>query len=127
VLHPCTLFNLYRRGLRGLTLGHHCFIGEECLLDLAEGISLADHVTLAERVTILTHTNVGYRSHPLQATLPARTAPVTIGSGSFVGTNVTILPGVAIGECAIIGACSLVRDDVPSGVKVAGVPARIID
>ena len=51
-------------------------------------------MTLAERVVVLTHTNVGYRDHPLQAHFPALAAPVDASArGSFVGASVTILPG----------------------------------
>ena len=71
VLHDVRFFNLYRRGLSGLAIGDECFLGDECLLDLAEGIELQDQVTLAERVLVLTHLNVGYADHPLQARLPA--------------------------------------------------------
>ena len=78
VLHDVRFFNLYRRGLPGLTVGRECFLGDECLIDLAEAVTLEAQVTLAERVLILTHTNVGYRDHPLQADFPASAAPVTL-------------------------------------------------
>jgi acetyltransferase-like isoleucine patch superfamily enzyme len=124
ILHDVRFFNLYRRGLGGLTVGDDCFIGDECLLDLAEEIRLEDHVTLAERVLVLTHTNVGYRDHPLQRHFPAMAAPVTIRRGSFVGAAVTILPGLSIGPEAFVAAGSVVTADVPPRTVVAGVPAR---
>jgi acetyltransferase-like isoleucine patch superfamily enzyme len=124
VLHDVRFFNLYRRGLSGLTVGTECFLGDECLIDLAEAVTLEAQVTLAERVLILTHTNVGYRDHPLQARFPASAAPVTIGSGSFVGANATILPGLSIGSGSFVGAGSVVTRDVPPRTLVAGVPAR---
>jgi acetyltransferase-like isoleucine patch superfamily enzyme len=124
ILHDVRFFNLYRRGLGGLTVGDDCFIGDECLLDLAEEIRLEDHVTLAERVLVLTHTNVGYRDHPLQRHFPAMAAPVTIRRGSFVGAAVTILPGLSIGPEAFVAAGSVVTADVPPRTLVAGVPAR---
>ena len=124
ILHDVRFFNLYRRGLGGLTIGDDCFVGDECLLDLAEEIRLEDHVTLAERVLILTHTNVGYRDHPLQGHFPAMAAPVTIRRGSFVGAAVTILPGLTIGPEAFVAAGSVVTADVPPRTVVAGVPAR---
>ena len=43
-------FNLYRRGFSGLEIGEGCFLGDECLLDLAEGIHLERQVTLAPRL-----------------------------------------------------------------------------
>ncbi len=117
-------FNLYRRGPGGLVLGDDCFVGDECLLDLADEIHLEGQVTLAERVVVLTHLNVGYRDHPLQAQFPAFAAPVRFGRGSFVGANVTVLPGVRIGAGSFVAAGSVVTEDVPDGVLVAGVPAR---
>jgi acetyltransferase-like isoleucine patch superfamily enzyme len=126
VLHDVRFFNLYRRGIRGLTVGNDCFLGGECLLDLAEGICLEDQVTLAERVLILTHTNVGYRDHPLQRHFPPVAAPVIIGRGSFLGANVTVLPGVRIGEGVFVAAGSVVTADVPAHTLVAGIPARAL-
>jgi acetyltransferase-like isoleucine patch superfamily enzyme len=124
VLHDVRFFNLYRRGLAGLDIGEECFLGDECLLDLAEGVRLERQVTLAERVLILTHTNVGYHDHPLQAGFPAMAAPVVIERGSFLGANVTILPGIRVGERSFVAAGSVVTADVPPRTLVAGVPAR---
>jgi maltose O-acetyltransferase len=124
VLQDVRFFNTYRRGLRGLSIGDDCFLGDECLLDLAEGITLGEQVTLAERVVILTHLNVGYADHPLQAQFPAMAAPVRFESGCFVGANVTVLAGVTIGARAFVAAGSVVTTDVPPKTLVAGVPAR---
>ena len=51
---------------------------------------------------------------------------VRIGSNSWIGTRATILDGVTIGQNAIVGAHSLVKDDVPDGAVVAGTPAKIL-
>jgi acetyltransferase-like isoleucine patch superfamily enzyme len=126
ILHDVRFFNLYRRGLAGLHIGEDCFLGDECLLDLAEGITLERQVTLAERVLVLTHTNVGYHDHPLQAHFPAMAARVVIEQGSFVGASATLLPGIRIGARSFVAAGSVVTADVPSGALVAGVPARVV-
>jgi len=126
VLHDVRFFNLYRRGLGGLEVGEECFVGDECLIDLAEGVRLERQVTLAERVLILTHTNVGYRDHPLQAHFPASAAPVVVETGAFLGANVTVLPGVRIGAGSFVAAGSVVTADVPPRTLVAGVPARAV-
>jgi acetyltransferase-like isoleucine patch superfamily enzyme len=126
ILHDVRFFNLYRRGLAGLSIGKECFLGDECLLDLADEIHMEDQVTLAERVLILTHTNVGYRDHPLQARFPASAAPVTIESGCFVGAQVTILPGLRIGAGSFVAAGSVVTESVSPHTLVAGVPARTV-
>jgi maltose O-acetyltransferase len=126
IVHDVRFFNLYRRGLPGLEIGDECFLGDECLLDLAEGIRLGPQVTLAERVVVLTHMNVGYADHPLQGQFPARAAPVVIERGSFLGANVTVLPGVTIGPGSFVAAGSVLTADVPPRTLVAGVPARAV-
>ena len=126
ILHDVRFFNLYRRGLAGLEIAEECFLGDECLLDLAEGIRLERQVTLAERVLVLTHMNVGYSDHPLQALFPAQAAPVVIEQGSFVGANATLLPGIRIGARSFVAAGSVVTADVPPATLVAGVPARAV-
>ena len=124
VMHDVRFFNLYRRGLSGLVVGDESFLGDECLLDLAEGIVLGSQVTLAERVLVLTHTNVGYKDHPLQKHFPASASPVRIESGSFVGANVTLLPGITVGAGSFVAAGAVVTTDVPPRTLMAGVPAR---
>jgi acetyltransferase-like isoleucine patch superfamily enzyme len=51
---------------------------------------------------------------------------VVIGKGVWIGANSTILPGVTIGDLAVVGAGSVVTRDVPAGAIVVGVPARVI-
>jgi acetyltransferase-like isoleucine patch superfamily enzyme len=126
LLHDVHFFNLYRRGFGGLEIGTECFLGDECLLDLAEGIRLEDQVTLAERVLVLTHTNVGYKDHPLQKHFPPSAAPVVFERGCFVGANATILPGVTIGKESFVAAGSVVTESVPPHTLVGGVPARVL-
>jgi acetyltransferase-like isoleucine patch superfamily enzyme len=126
ILHDVRFFNLYRRGLAGLDVGRECFVGDECLFDLAEGIRLEDQVTLAERVVVLTHTNVGYADHPLQRHFPAMAAPVVIERGSFVGASAVVLPGVRVGAGSFVAAGAVVTSDVPARSLAAGVPARVV-
>lgn len=126
ILHDVRFFNLYRKGLAGLEIGRECFLGDECLLDLADGIRMEDQVTLAERVLVLTHTNVGFADHPLQRHFPALVAPVVFERGCFVGAGVTILPGVRIGSESFVAAGSVVTQDVPPRTLAAGVPARTL-
>ena len=52
--------------------------------------------------------------------------PVHIGGGCWFGANVTVCPGVTIGDDCVIGAGSVVTRDIPAGSFAAGVPARVI-
>ena len=126
LLHDVHFFNLYRRGFPGLQIGAECFLGDECLLDLAEAITLEDQVTLAERVLVLTHTNVGYQDHPLQTLFPPSATPVVFERGCFVGAHATILPGVRVGQGSFVAAGSVVTESVPPHTLVGGVPARVL-
>ena len=126
ILHDVRFFNLYRRGLGGLSVGRECFLRDECLVDLAEAVVLEDQVTLAERVLILTHTNVGYQDHPLQCHFPSMAAGVVVEAGCFVGAGVIVMPGVRVGRGSFVAAGSVVTADVPPATLVAGVPARAV-
>lgn len=117
------IVNVDRGGFRALQAGECVYLGDQVLLDLARGVVLGDHVTVAARANLLSHSNVGYLDHPLQAAFPAKAQPVVIGSGSFVGVGATILAGVKVGEGCFVAAGAVVGKDVPPGLLVAGVPA----
>lgn len=126
VIHGFTMINVDRGGFRALRIGACCFIGDEVLIDLAAPVVLEDHVTLATRSVVLTHLNVGYKDHPLQARFPSETAGVTIRRGSFVGAGATILAGNEVGPEAFVAAASLVNRSVGEGEVVGGVPIRTL-
>ena len=52
--------------------------------------------------------------------------PVNIGKNVWTGTNVCIMPGVSIGNGAIIGANSVVTHDIPEAAVAVGAPARVV-
>ena len=53
-------------------------------------------------------------------------ARIHIRKGAYIGANVTIFPGVTIGENSIIGACSLVNKSIPDNSLVYSIPARVV-
>jgi acetyltransferase-like isoleucine patch superfamily enzyme len=127
VIHRLSLVNVDRGGFRALRVGANCFIGDEVLIDLAAPVTLEDDVTVAARAVVLTHLNVGYRDHPLQARFPAQSAGVTVRRGSFVGACAIVLAGTTIGPEGFVAAGSLVNRPVGSGEMVGGVPIRTLD
>lgn len=68
--------------------------------------------------------------HPLDSetriTLLESAKPITVGHRVWIGGNVTVLPGVSIGDDSVIGAGSVVTKDIPSGVIAAGNPCKIL-
>lgn len=71
--------------------------------------------------TLITTTDHDYHN-----ALDVRYKPVVIGQGVWIGSNVTILPGVTIGDQAVIGAGAVVNKDIPPRAIAVGVPARVI-
>ena len=139
--HSVTLYNilgvnseggyfLHSHRLKGnytnLYLHDNAEINEGCFLLAKDRIELGRNSTLAYGVTILTSANPHGPHNRLSRLYPEMTAPVIIGDDVWVGANATILPGVTIGNFCIIAAGAVVNKDVPSGVLVGGVPAKII-
>ncbi len=119
-------FNWHHKGPGGLSIGSECFIGDGTLIDLYDKITIENQVTIAQNVTVLTHTNVGYKNHPLQKYFPKMSKEVIFKEGSVIGAACTILPGVIIGKKSFVAAASVVTKNVPANTLVAGVPARKI-
>ena len=112
-----------RLAAAGITIGEKVTIESGVELDLPWGwlITIGDWSTLAPGVRVLAHD-----ASTRRALGYTRVAPVHIGARVFIGSDCVILPGVTIGDDAIIGAGSVVSRDVPAGVLAAGVPARAL-
>ena len=104
-----------------LTVGNRCTIHNN-FINVCEPVQIGDDVGLSLGVSILTH---GYWLNVMNG-FPAKFDGVSIRPGVIVGYNSTILPGVKIGMCAVIGANSVVTKRL-EGLKIyAGNPAREI-
>lgn len=126
IIHKIQFINLYRMGFKGLSLGKNCFLADGVLLDLADQIWLGNNVTVAARAMILTHTNVGFKNHPLQKRFPKFSKQVKIKDGCFIGAGAIILPGVTVGENSFVAAGAVVTKNVSSHSLVGGAPAKLI-
>lgn len=89
----------------------------------------AGGVRIGNRVMIGAHSAISSITHdytqPIMYTTVV-TKPVVIGDDTWLGSHVLVMPGVTIGNGAVIGAGAVVTADVPPGVIVAGVPARLL-
>ena len=108
-----------------LTIGKQCHIGPNVTLDLVDSIVLEDQCTIALNSQILTHHDVGYSPLGHKA-YPTRIASVHIERGAFIGAGATILAGVRVGQCSVVGAGAVVTEDVPPYTVVGGIPAHVI-
>lgn len=105
----------------GVKIGKGTIIGQNVFLDGRDKLIIGDHVDIASNVMI-------YNSqHDINAEdFHATTAPVKICNYVFIGPRVIILPGVKIGQGAVVAAGAVVTKDVSDFVIVGGVPAQII-
>jgi len=108
-----------------VTIGDDFFIGAHCYINGAAGLTIGSRVTIAHGVMIFTDSGPN-TSQKLQKHFPITAAPVKIGDDVWIGASAMILPGVIIGNGCVIGAGSLVKDDVPDGSVVAGNPAKVV-
>ncbi len=107
---------------QNIKVGKNVFINSGCCFQDQGGIEIGDNVLIGQQVVVAT-LNHDLNPQKRANMLPA---PVKIGNGVWVGAHATILPGVTIGDGAVIAAGAVVTKDVPANTVVGGVPAKII-
>lgn len=118
---------LYRA--MGVRIGRHVFVGLDTWLDdqFPELITIEDDVTISFRVTVVVHDDARRADGTTRpGAADGTVAPVVLGRGCYLGAACLVLPGVTVGERAVVAAGAVVTKDVPPAKVVAGVPARVI-
>ena len=103
-------------------IGKHVFINHACsFLDMG-GITIEDHVLIGPKVNLITE------NHPLAPDdrRALITKPIVIKNKAWIGAGATILPGVTIGENAVVAAGAVVSKNVLPNTVVGGIPAKVI-
>lgn len=105
----------------GLTIGEYCTLGNDGFYDARDTITIGNCVNIAAEVRIYT------REHDIDDPFFAETGgPVVIEDYAYIGTRVTIMPGVRIGYGAVVASGAVVTKDVAPYMLVGGVPAKVI-
>ena len=114
--------------LRGVKIGKNVFLGGGNILDRVRPdlITIEDNVSISGGVYILTHSNPTEPLRYIMGPSSHVVAPVHIKRGAWIAINVVILPGVTIGENAIVSAGSVVVKDVADHTMVGVMPARFM-
>lgn len=108
-----------------LIIGNNSGIGVNA--EIGGGTSIGKNVMMGPDCIIYTSTHRHDRIDiPMGKQGMTDIQPVHIGDDCWIGTRVIIMPGVSIGEGAIIGACAVVTKDIPSYAVAAGVPAKVV-
>lgn len=103
-----------------VNFGNGVFINHHLTMMAIGGIDVGNHVQIGPNVTLATD-NHDLDNHDL-----LRCKPIIIHDDVWIGANATVLPGVEIGEGAVIAAGAVVTKNVPAKSVVAGMPARVI-
>jgi acetyltransferase-like isoleucine patch superfamily enzyme len=106
---------------RSLTIGEGSVINRDCRLDGRGGLTIGSNTSISPECCLLTLTHDVH-----DAAFAARARRVDIGDRVWIGTRAIVLPGVRIGDGAVVGAGSVVTRDVEAYTIVAGNPARPI-
>lgn len=124
----CNGFGEGSRVMPGLTvvrgnsvrIGNNVVVMNNCLMMAAGGIVIDDNARVAANVQLISNNHDLYERDVLLC------KPVHLKKNCWIGAGASIMPGVTIGENAVVGAASVVTHDVPDNAIVVGSPAKII-
>lgn len=104
-----------------LAIGDRVFINQGATITATLSIEIGDDTRIGDFAAIYDSDH-----HPVEQGAEVRRAPVSIGRNVWIARAATVLPGVTIGDHAVVAAGAVVTDDVPARTLVAGNPARVI-
>ena len=103
-----------------ITFGKHVFINHSFTAMSIGGIEFGDNVQIGPHVTIVTD------NHDLKDRYVLNCRKVVIGNNVWIGASASIMPGVHVGDNAVIAGGAVVTKDVPADTIVGGNPAKVI-
>lgn len=122
--------------LNGAKIGKHCNICAGALIEgdviigdnvtIKSGVYLWDGTRIEDNVFIGPNATFTNDKYPRSKCYPPQFSGIKVNKGASIGANATILPGVTIGEYAMVGAGAVVTKDVPPRTIVVGNPAKVI-
>ena len=107
---------------KNITIGKDVFINSGCHFQDQGGIEIGDGALIGHNVVLAT---INHDLNP-KGNRKNHYAAIKIGAHVWIGSNATVLPGVTIGDYAVVAAGAVVTRDVPAMTVVGGVPARVL-
>ena len=107
---------------KNITIGKDVFINSGCHFQDQGGIEIGDGALIGHNVVLAT---INHDLNPKE-NRKNHYAAIKIGAHVWIGSNATVLPGVTIGDWAVVAAGAVVTGDVPAMTVVGGVPARVL-
>lgn len=125
IIYPGLTVHAAVKDFSNLRVGSNCRILRGAFLDLSDTITLEDNSAVGIRNTLVTHVNAA-RSPLAETAIAAESAPIVLRRGAVTYAGATILMGVTLEECSVVGAGSVVSRSVAANTIVMGNPARRI-
>ncbi|MFH0730649.1 MAG: acyltransferase [Pseudomonadota bacterium] len=110
-----TQYNWLVQHKSNLQMGYKTDIGAFTYINAKYGVTIEDHVQVGSHCSLYS-----------VSTIDNKTGPVLLKRNCRIGSHSIVMPGVTIGENAVVGAMSFVNRDVPDGAVVVGVPAGLV-
>ena len=109
-----------------IEIGDRTTVGKDCWFIARDSVVLEEDVTIAPNVYFTDHNHTYADPWLPVGQQILQCFPVRVGAGTWIGTNVVVLPGANIGRNCAIAAGTVVRGDIPDHSVVAGVPGRVV-
>src|SRR5262250_2519221 len=111
----------------GIEIHPGAIIGRRLFIDHGMGVVIGETAEIGDDVTLYHDVTLGGTAPSVNSAAQAnRKRHPTIGDRVIIGSGAQVLGPITVGECARVGANAVVVSDVPSGVTVAGIPAKVI-
>ncbi len=120
---------------KNCVIGHNCFVGSraklgngvklECNIDVWDLVTLEDYVFVGPSAVFTNDINPRAKYPKKKYPQYGKWVPTLVKEGASIGANATIVCGITIGRCAMIGAGAVVTKDVPDYAIVTGIPAKL--
>ena len=110
-----TKYNWVAQNIDGLTLGYRTDIGAFSYINAKYGVTIEEHVQIGSHCSIYSI-----------STIDDKKGAVLLKKNCRIGSHSVIMPGVTVGENAVVGAFSFVNKNIPDHVTACGIPAKII-
>lgn len=112
----------------GIKIGEDCFISPQAYFDRAKPnmIEIGDNCMITRNCMILCHTDAFMGGRRKIWTGKREFKRVKVGNNVYIGVDTIVMPGVTIGDNVVIGAKSLVNEDIPSNSVALGIPAKVV-
>ena len=125
---PLPSWTITFQRIRGVKIGNNCHISPYVLIDLLhpELIKIENNVTISSNSMIFAHVNPSANEFLKKHGYPRTIKPVIVKNGAVISVGCILIAGITIGENSIIGAGSVVTQNIPDYCVAVGNPARVV-